>query len=162
MASMGEFQGKSHCWPKRTQRLISHLPKISWLYPRLWGKYFVDWWDKSWTFGRCVPVTSRVGCRFFFFFDTGAKSILLKWYRCLNGAWTDTYNKKNYQLIIGLTISTTYDVFFIHTGRQRAPSHRKSTYPVTEVAELMKLQGYGQRHCYRCNWVNRRYKCFEW
>ncbi len=26
-----------------------------------------------------------------FFFDTGAKSILLKQYRCLNGAWTDTY-----------------------------------------------------------------------
>ncbi len=25
------------------------------------------------------------------FFDTGAKSILLKRYRCLNGAWTDTY-----------------------------------------------------------------------
>ncbi len=24
------------------------------------------------------------------FFDTSAKSILLKWYRCLNGAWTDT------------------------------------------------------------------------
>ncbi len=27
----------------------------------------------------------------FFFFDTGAKSILLKWCRCLNGAWTNTY-----------------------------------------------------------------------
>ncbi len=26
-ASMGEFQGKSHCWPKRTKRFVSHLPK---------------------------------------------------------------------------------------------------------------------------------------
>ncbi len=39
---MGEFLGKSHCWPKRTQRLISQLPKISWLSPRLLGKYSVD------------------------------------------------------------------------------------------------------------------------
>ncbi len=31
--SKGEFQGKSHRWPKRTQRLISHLPKIPWLSP---------------------------------------------------------------------------------------------------------------------------------
>ncbi len=45
------------------------------------------------------------------------------------------------------------DVFFIHTGRQREPSHRKSTDPVIEVAELVMLQGYG--------YVNRRYKCFE-
>ncbi len=51
---MGEFHGKRHCWPKRTQRLVSHLPKISWWSPRLLGKYSVDWRDKSWTFGRCV------------------------------------------------------------------------------------------------------------
>ncbi len=50
-ASMGEFQGKSHCWPKRTQRLVSHLPKISWLSPRLLDEYSVDWWDKSWEVG---------------------------------------------------------------------------------------------------------------
>ncbi len=31
------------------------------------------------------------------------------------------------------------DVFFIHTGRQRASSCRKPTCPVTEVAEPMKL-----------------------
>ncbi len=26
---------ENHCWPKRTQRLVSHLPKISWLSLRL-------------------------------------------------------------------------------------------------------------------------------
>ncbi len=57
MASMEEFQSKSHCWPKRTQSLISHLAKISWLSPRLLGKYSVDWGDKSWTFWKvCVPL----------------------------------------------------------------------------------------------------------
>ncbi len=40
------------------------------------------------------------------FFDTGAKSILLKRYRCLNSAWTDTYKKR--KLIIGLAISTKH------------------------------------------------------
>ncbi len=44
---MGEFQGKSHCWTKSRQRLVSHLPKKSWLSPRLLDKYSVDWWDKS-------------------------------------------------------------------------------------------------------------------
>lgn len=27
MASMGEFQGKNYCWPKRTETLIAYLPK---------------------------------------------------------------------------------------------------------------------------------------
>ncbi len=44
---------------------------------------------------------------FFYLFLFGAKSILLKQYWCLNGAWTDTY-KKNYQLIIGVAISTKH------------------------------------------------------
>ncbi len=48
-----------------------------------------------------------VGYRFFYLFLFGAKSILLKQYWCLNGAWTDTY-KKNYQLIIGVAISTKH------------------------------------------------------
>ncbi len=34
------------------------------------------------------------------------------------------------------------DVFFIHTGHQKVPLHRKSTDPVIEIAELMMLQGY--------------------
>ncbi len=33
-----------------------------------------------------------VGYRFCKLFIFGAKSILLKQYWCLNGAWTDTYN----------------------------------------------------------------------
>ncbi len=51
---MREIQGIRHSWPTRTQRLVSHLPAISWLFPRLVGKYSVDWWDKSLTLGRCV------------------------------------------------------------------------------------------------------------
>ncbi len=39
-----------------------------------------------------------LGIVFFFFFNTVAKSILLKQYRCLNGAWTDTYT--NNKLLI--------------------------------------------------------------
>ncbi len=36
----------------------SHIcQKISWLSPRLLGKYSVDWWDKSWTFWKVhVPL----------------------------------------------------------------------------------------------------------
>ncbi len=48
------------------------------------------------------------------FFNTGAKSIPLKWYRFLNGAWTDAY--KNNKLIIGLTISTKHMDPFSLTG----------------------------------------------
>ncbi len=52
---MGEFQSKSHADQKKPQRLVSHLSKISWLSPRLLGKYSVDWYDKSWTFWKvCV------------------------------------------------------------------------------------------------------------
>ncbi len=50
------------------------------------------------------------------FFDTGAKSILLKRYRCLNGAWTDTYKK--IVLIIGLAISTKHMGLVSQTHRQ--------------------------------------------
>ncbi len=36
----------------------SHIcQKISWLSPRLLGKYSVDWWNKSWTFWKvCVSL----------------------------------------------------------------------------------------------------------
>ncbi len=39
---------------KNTKAHLTFAKKISWLSPRLLGKYSVDWWDKSWTFGRCV------------------------------------------------------------------------------------------------------------
>ncbi len=45
-ASMGEFQGKSHCWPKRTQRLVSHLPKKYLDYPQdFWAN--ILWTDAT-------------------------------------------------------------------------------------------------------------------
>ncbi len=55
MASMGEFQGKSHCWPKRTQRLVSHLPKKYLDYPQDFGANIL-WTDETKVelFGRCV------------------------------------------------------------------------------------------------------------
>jgi len=37
----------------------------------------------------------RDGYRFFLLPDTDAKPVLLIWYRCLNGAWTDTQKKKH-------------------------------------------------------------------
>ncbi len=40
MASMGEFQDKSHCWPKITKRLVSHLPKNILIIPKMFGKIF--------------------------------------------------------------------------------------------------------------------------
>jgi len=57
-----------HCWAKRTQRHISHLPKIYWLYIRIiyiykiiLNKYFVEWWDKSLTFWKlCVQHKTRI------------------------------------------------------------------------------------------------------
>ncbi len=52
-----EFQAKSHCWPKRTQRLISHLPKNILIIPNIFEQIFCDWWNKSWTFWKvCVPL----------------------------------------------------------------------------------------------------------
>ena len=51
---MGEFQGKSHCWPKRTQRLVSHLPKKSWLSPRFWANILWTNATKVELFGSCV------------------------------------------------------------------------------------------------------------
>ncbi len=50
---MGEFQGKSHCWPKRTQRLVSHLPKNILIIPKTFGQIFCGD-KKNWLFGRCV------------------------------------------------------------------------------------------------------------
>ncbi len=49
-ASMGEFQGKSHCWLKRTQRLVSHLAKNILIIPKILDKYSVNWCTRSLTF----------------------------------------------------------------------------------------------------------------
>ncbi len=81
-------------------------------------------------------------------------------------AWTDTYknnnndDEKNDQLIIGLAISTKHMMYFSFTLDTRGrPRTKKSTYRVTEVAELMKLQEIpNMDKGYRCNWVNRIYK----
>ncbi len=51
---MGEFQSKSHADQKKTQRLVSHLPKLSWLSPRLLGKYSGLIRQKVELFERCV------------------------------------------------------------------------------------------------------------
>ncbi len=41
-----KFQGKSHCWPKRTQRLVSHLPKKYLDYPQdIWAN--ILWTDET-------------------------------------------------------------------------------------------------------------------
>ncbi len=60
-ASMGEFQGKSHCWPKRTQRLVSHLPKNILTIPKTFGQIFCGLMKQKLNFleGVC-PVTSGV------------------------------------------------------------------------------------------------------
>ncbi len=52
---MGEFQGKSHCWPKRTQRLVSHLPKKYLDYPQDFEANIL-WTDETKVelFGRCM------------------------------------------------------------------------------------------------------------
>ena len=60
MASMGEFQGENHCWPKWTQRSISHLPWKHLDDPQ-------DFWENIlWTdetkvelFARCVSRYTR-------------------------------------------------------------------------------------------------------
>ncbi len=42
---------------KNTKARLTFAKIISWLSPRLLGKYSVDWWDKSWTFWKvCVPL----------------------------------------------------------------------------------------------------------
>ncbi len=50
---VGEFQGKSHCWPKTTQRLVSYLANKS-LYQDFWGN--ILWTDETKVelFGRCM------------------------------------------------------------------------------------------------------------
>ncbi len=62
-ASMGEFQGKSHCWPKRTQRLVSHLPKqyLDMIIPKTFGQIFCGLIQQKLNFleGVC-PITSGV------------------------------------------------------------------------------------------------------
>lgn len=40
MASMGEFQGESHCRPKRIQRLVSHLSKSILIIPYTFWQIF--------------------------------------------------------------------------------------------------------------------------
>ncbi len=54
-----------------------------------------------------VSVTTRphVGLSIIWVSNTGAKSILLKWYQCWNGAWTDTFKRK------GLRLFTLIKVF---------------------------------------------------
>ncbi len=50
-----QVQGKSHCWPKRTQRPVSHLPKKYLDYPQdFWAN--ILWTDETKVelFGRCV------------------------------------------------------------------------------------------------------------
>ncbi len=58
---MWEFQGKSHCWPKRTQRLISHLPKNILIIPKTFRQIFCGLMRQKLNFleGVC-PVTSGV------------------------------------------------------------------------------------------------------
>ena len=42
---------------KNTKARLTFAKKISWLSPRLLGKYSVDWCNKSWTFWKvCVPL----------------------------------------------------------------------------------------------------------
>lgn len=38
MAAMGEFPGENHCCQKRTQRLVSHLPKNILMILKTFGK----------------------------------------------------------------------------------------------------------------------------
>ncbi len=58
---MGEFRGKSHCWPKRTQMLVSHLPKIILIIPKTFGQIFCGLMRQKFNFmaGVC-PITSDV------------------------------------------------------------------------------------------------------
>ncbi len=88
---------------------------------------------------------ARVGYRLLFF-DTGAKSILLKRCRCRNGAWTDTC------YIYTHTYMHTYIHTYIHTYTH---THTHTVYGTNEAPGNPQC---GQRHCYSCNWVNRRYK----
>ncbi len=39
-ASMGEFQGKRHCWPIRTQRPVSYFPQNILIIPKPFGQIF--------------------------------------------------------------------------------------------------------------------------
>ncbi len=58
---MGEFQGKSHCWPKIIQRLVSHLSKNILIFPKTFGQIFCGLMLQKLTFleGLC-PVTSGI------------------------------------------------------------------------------------------------------
>ncbi len=51
---MGEFQGKSHCWPKRTQRLVSHLPKNILIIPKTFGQIFCGLMRQKFNLLECV------------------------------------------------------------------------------------------------------------
>ncbi len=57
----GEFQGKSHCWPKRTQRLITHLPKNILIIPKTFGQIFCGLMRQKLNFLEgAFPVTSGI------------------------------------------------------------------------------------------------------
>ena len=61
MASMVEFQGENHCWPKRTQRLVSHLPNNILMIPKTSGTIFCGLTRQKLNFLEGVrPVTSGV------------------------------------------------------------------------------------------------------
>ncbi len=55
-STQGEFQGKSHCWPKVTQTgIISHLPKYILIIPKTFGQIFCGLMRQKLKFlGRCV------------------------------------------------------------------------------------------------------------
>ena len=61
MASMGELQGENHCWQKRTQRLVSHLPRNILMIPKTFGEIFYGLTRQKINFLEGVqPVTSGV------------------------------------------------------------------------------------------------------
>ncbi len=56
-----QVQGKSHCWPKRTQTLVSQLPKNILIIPKTFGQIFCGLMRQKLNFleGVC-PVTSGI------------------------------------------------------------------------------------------------------
>ncbi len=50
---MEEFQAKATAHQKNTKARLTFAKKYL-DFPKTFGQYSVDWWDKSWTFGRCV------------------------------------------------------------------------------------------------------------
>ena len=52
----GRVQGQNHCWQKRTQRLISHLPKNILMIPKNFGKIFCGLTRQKLNFLEGVPL----------------------------------------------------------------------------------------------------------